>query len=1400
MMMTAPEIRDALRKIREMYKSLSYSLYHDKEFSDKDNAMTQQLSEMLSYLERSFDTSSKLLFNTDPTFVMKEMRDATQLVKKFGEMRQQLVDEGTLKKEGDRIAIIDSAIEIMQTKRYMSDWSSAELSTVVNAMSLLDTINRRKVYMDLNGRKIKLSEISKRWQMAATEAVKNKRKALNNTVAGNMLENQLTPENFLRTNFGDEVGKEMYEELISNAHYGERIAGQILDSALGKVMFKESLSDDKHNKKNLHLWTSDGDVNYKTYAHRELNDMWKNMNSIRVGFDESTMSSLFPSQSHKGAEISIGDLISIISTLKTTRGRWEIAKNGMDLGNVNKITGDFTTDVFEGKYVIGRFESAQKIEEIKQVISNQMSLIHEKVLELNDIARREGKSKDSHVIYAKGGRVITAQFDVAEMNDKKLESMVKELDHHISVLDTYCKQVDKEIDGMVSTIENVLRNGDPEVEKFIGDCVEAMQEYFKEWGIEENKTSYAEDGVMMSDTTEAFYPEVFNTKEISKKYDSFDPDTQDTIRVRKVKEFLPAQKYSSTNNATLLCIPADMMVASYAASASRYVGVGKTVRAFNEVFQHSGSYMNYAGYEGNRVTSNFSDDKRTFINWFGDTNGINAQTYLINLMRDLNGDNRGDKSNLLTSVIRSGLVAGGLSFNARTELAQNASLWMASSILGDKYVRKAFMTSRKKMEASPMGKFMAYCAALDSRTSKDNVYESQALSAKLEKNKYTPRAVKLVNNLTQRGLRGITNQDFNTCEKLYGATEYWCDDNYAGSKFNENGEITEGYMEFFANKYLEVLEKTQPVQNSNASSILNKSEVRRSGNEILKCFTMFMSQRNQNFNLMYSARLDKVNATTAEEKKAANKRMRTTTRALLVSTIQIELMKMMVNMLLYHKPDDERDEETGDLSLDAAFDTLMRNTSKSLFGNVLGGSEVADMISAVVNDEYYYGMSINGLSSITDLASKTVAYAKAMKRIADLKADGIFTEEDRKTLLTAQDTAKRYLNRMLISTGTAIGVPYNQLHNLANGFSGWTYTLRTGDYNDFNNERTTTQAKNILWNGFSADDAAEIKRGLGYLNGMYSSDDGFKNAMYALALKELQSGEALEEDIVRFYQDVLEMEYEDASEKAHAQQYKADTGLNLSDAKNDYAEGKITREQFVETLEWKYKDKFDGDKLLEETLLKADYQKQTGFNYENLAQLYRDGKMSRSQVIEARMLIAGNDQQEAEQYARKQDFQIRYGISYNDMKDYYRAGLISADEAIEWRVYAGGASRNGAEQWVKAQEIYLLTGYEPTSTGSSSYYDTYRTYYDKKGSNTFFDDHIYEFSSFKAFGDVMMAIDEAAHTTYDENGYSIGTKQEGAAAQIKSLLSSGAISETLAREIWHEYLGYSKNTFNSKVK
>lgn len=197
---------------------------------------------------------------------------------------------------------------------------------------------------------------------------------------------------------------------------------------------------------------------------------------------------------------------------------------------------------------------------------------------------------------------------------------------------------------------------------------------------------------------------------------------------------------------------------------------------------------------------------------------------------------------------------------------------------------------------------------------------------------------------------------------------------------------------------------------------------------------------------------------------------------------------------------------------------------------------------------------------------------------------------------------------------------------------------------------------------------------------------------------------------------------------------------------------------------------------------------------------YLEGTMDSDRAMDMLTSFAGKEVWEAEEYILQKDFQKAWGQSYDSMKYLYCEGKMTAADVMYWRTYVG-SSESSAEQWILNQDIYMLTGYESSSTGSSTYFDSY-SQKEKMGTNSFWVNYGGMFRRPTDFGDLFNALDDSKNVDYPDleyyNSYegkmeTVSATQRGIIYTLNDFIRRGIITPELAELVWTKRYGYSTN-------
>ena len=343
--------------------------------------------------------------------------------------------------------------------------------------------------------------------------------------------------------------------------------------------------------------------------------------------------------------------------------------------------------------------------------------------------------------------------------------------------------------------------------------------------------------------------------------------------------------------------------------------------------------------------------------------------YINNLLADLQGG-RGTNKSAVSKIfgkLRGNAAQAMLTINPRVALAQAASYPTASVIVGRKALAKAFLRGGKGntiISRADRELIKKYSGALEDRyagiakTSLSNIRENSAI---------TSRVLKKTAPLTN----WLQKIDEATVGRLWYAAQYYVDDNYKNLK-----KGTDAYYKQVAEIFDQTVENTQP----NFSNIMHRSAALRTDNELFKTFTMFMTQRSQNFNILYDSvmayhtlRQDLKNGATDVTKaqvEEAKDKMISGISSQLVAAVTLGVMKVVVDMFQHNMKAyrDDDDEVTEQETLEKLFDTIMDCMSST----VILGSEAYTALKSALTKETYYGMSVNILSTFEDFSKDLV--------------------------------------------------------------------------------------------------------------------------------------------------------------------------------------------------------------------------------------------------------------------------------------------------------------------------------------------------------------------------------------------------------------------------------------------
>lgn len=468
------------------------------------------------------------------------------------------------------------------------------------------------------------------------------------------------------------------------------------------------------------------------------------------------------------------------------------------------------------------------------------------------------------------------------------------------------------------------------------------------------------------------------------------------------------ERQAGANNAIMLFDLTDVINAQLN-KVSKYAGLAPATKEFQRVYNKA-----FFDDKGEKLTVQDAAEMRF---------GTYGKDYIGNLLADLQGGRKAKGSTGIFGHLRGASYQAALMLNLRVAMAQAGSYPTAAAEVGWKPLMKALAKGGKNesvISRADRELIDTYTPLLANRF----VGGAKTDITNIKKNsKHT------LGGLESRALQHtraatdwISIVDTATVGRLWSAAEYYVDENFDLEKGSE-GEIKSGESEYYkkvAEVFNRIVERTQP-----SYTTMQRSALLRDPNEALKLFTMFMTQRAQNFNLVYDAAA--TFAAEAEKKKSGSydaktydEARRTLGRVAVsqaIAGVTLASMKALAdaiqhNMKGYKDDDDE-------ITLLSFLEKLGKTFVESEVSNMFGGSELFSFIDSVVSKSPYYGITANAIGPIND----------AVTSIMNLMNNGVKEKE---------------LINLATSTGMIVGIPVSQMKKWVEMFVGWAKDIQDG--------------------------------------------------------------------------------------------------------------------------------------------------------------------------------------------------------------------------------------------------------------------------------------------------------------------------------------------------------------------
>lgn len=471
--------------------------------------------------------------------------------------------------------------------------------------------------------------------------------------------------------------------------------------------------------------------------------------------------------------------------------------------------------------------------------------------------------------------------------------------------------------------------------------------------------------------------------------------------------------------------------------------------------------------------------------------GRSAVEYINDLLTDLQTTQRKRDNGVsrMAARLRGNYAGAILTLNPGVAIAQAASLPTAAAVLGSDtmaavvpFVKNLSAKQRTVLEAeiSEHGDVL-----LEWRKRGSQRGELASIGKGL-----TP-AEKAMDKLPKAVTGWINGVDEVTVAALWEGSKAYVK-NHPG-EFAEGAaqEGSEDYWQAVNRMYQKVIEQTQPNY-----TVMQRAGIQRNPDEFVKTFTMFTTQRFQNYGILADAVMD-YNAQKARyeqgqtegtqaELQRAGKQLRRAAGSQVAQTAVFALMKIGADFLL-HRWDREQD-ENGDVTLKSLLNRFTGLFTESAAGNFLFGSEVYSLVDNALNGKDYDVVSATNISAVNDLAGDVTKF------VSELRKDTADMDETK--LATHHGKVEKYALTLMEDGLEIAGVPFGNGRKILEAFKGYVKDAENvasgGKFTFSSLPASATGQYDRLYDAYASGDTDEAQAAMEKLQEMGKEEEAYK--------------------------------------------------------------------------------------------------------------------------------------------------------------------------------------------------------------------------------------------------------------------------------------------------------------------
>ena len=390
--------------------------------------------------------------------------------------------------------------------------------------------------------------------------------------------------------------------------------------------------------------------------------------------------------------------------------------------------------------------------------------------------------------------------------------------------------------------------------------------------------------------------------------------------------------------------------------------------------------------------------------------GETDNKFLKNLITDLQMGRHQDPT--IFDSMRSKFAGATLTLNLGVAIKQAASYPTAAAVVGWKPLGRAFADFGKGFIKAEGIKELEKRNPLLWKRSQG--YSTQELGDIKDNRGW---GEKLTSKIP--GANMIQWVDTGTVRTLEYAAKYYVDE-----QFKDLEKGSDEYWDKVSEVFTNIVQRTQPNYTT-----LQRPDMLRTPNQLIKQLAMFKTQPLQNFGIMYDAlaeygarlsdeRIEKT-AETTEARKAAGKNLAKAISSQIVAAAVFSLMTIAADMLYYtqykYQPDDDEDKTEAQIILEAFF----KGMGSAMSGMLFFGDTAYAALSKLLTDDTYYGLEVSVTGMINDLVDGASGLQGSINKMNEASTD----EEAEK----AQKKVLQNSKKLLTTTSEFLGIPANNI-------------------------------------------------------------------------------------------------------------------------------------------------------------------------------------------------------------------------------------------------------------------------------------------------------------------------------------------------------------------------------------